>query len=318
MKHQRLNILSPAERAELNRQLKDAMEAGLIRPIYSEFGSAILFVLKVYGSLRLCIDYRGLNEVTRKDAYPLPREADTLDELKDAKFHTHLDLASGFWQVRVREQDVHKYAFQTLDGLMEWVAMPVGLCNAPTTFQRLMDDTFRDFLHKFVTAYLDDACIYSRTMEEYMEHLRLALQRFKEEGLKLSLKKRFIGLHEKEYLGYTVSARKNSVSTKKVEAVADWPVPTTQKEVRSFVQFCNFYARFHHFIDLITAPLTDLLLRESQPHKVTLTHACLEAFETLKLRLISAPCLILPAVSSVATFTVATNASTIGIAAVIL
>jgi hypothetical protein len=108
-----------------------------------------------------------------------------------------------------------------------------------------------------------------------------------------------------EYLGYTVPARKISVSTKQVEAVADWQVPTTQKEVRSFVQLCNFYARFtHHFSDL-TAPLTDLL-RKSQPQKATLTPACLEAFETLKLRLISAPCLILPEVGSGAIFTVAT------------
>jgi hypothetical protein len=317
MRRQRLNRLSLAERAELNRQLKDVVEAGLVRPCYSEFGSPILFVRKADGSLRLCIDYRGLNEVTRKDAYPLPRVDDTLDELKDANFYTHLDLAFGFRQVRVRDQDVHKTAFQTHDGLLEWVAMPFGLCNAPATFQRMMNDIFRDFLHKFVTVYLDDVCIYSRTLDEHLEHLRLVLQRFKQEGLKLRLKKCFFGLQEMEYLGYTVSAGKISVSTKKVEAVADWPLPKTQKEVRSFVQFCNFYARFiHHFSDL-RAPLTDLL-RKSQPQKVTLTHVCLEAFETLKLRLISAPCLILPEVGSDATFTVATDASTLGIAAVLL
>jgi hypothetical protein len=136
MRRQRLNRLSHAERAELNRQLKDALEAGLIRPIYNEFGSPILFVLKADGSLRMCIDYNGLNEVTRKDAYPLPRVDNTLDELKDANFYTHLDLASGFWQVRVRDKDIHKAAFQTHDGLMEWVAMPFGLCNAPTILQR--------------------------------------------------------------------------------------------------------------------------------------------------------------------------------------
>ena len=94
------------------------MEAGLVRPCYSEFGSPILFVRKADGSLRMCIGYRGLNEVTRKDAYPLPRVDDTLDELKDANFYTHLDLASGFWQVRVRDKDIHKTAFQTPDGLM--------------------------------------------------------------------------------------------------------------------------------------------------------------------------------------------------------
>jgi hypothetical protein len=135
MECHRLNILSAhAERAELTRQLKDTVDASLIRPIYSEFGSPILFVRKADGSLRMCIDYRGLNEVTRKDAYPFPRVDDTLDELMDANFYTHLDLASGFWQVRVRDQDVHKTAFQTPDGLMEWVAMQFGLCNAPTTF----------------------------------------------------------------------------------------------------------------------------------------------------------------------------------------
>jgi hypothetical protein len=171
-------------------------------------------VRKDDGSLRLCIDYRGLNEVTRKDAYPLPRVDDTLDELKDAKFYTHLDLASGFWQVRVRDQDILKTAFQTHDGLMEWVAMPFGQCNAPAAFQRMMNDILRDFLHKFVTVYLDDVFLCSRTLEDNMEHLRIVLHRFKEEGLKLRLKKCFFGLQEMEYLGYTVSACKISVSTK--------------------------------------------------------------------------------------------------------
>jgi hypothetical protein len=189
VKRQQLNRLSHAERAKLNRQIKDAVDPCLIRLSYSEFGSPITFVRKADGSLRWCIDYRGLNEVTRKDAYPLPRVDDTLDELKDANFYTHLDLASGFWQVRVRDHDINKTAFQTPDGLMEWVAMPFGLCNTPATFQRMMNDILRDFLHNFVTIYLDDVCIYSRTLEEHMEHLRLVVQRFKEEGLKLRLKK---------------------------------------------------------------------------------------------------------------------------------
>jgi hypothetical protein len=166
MKRQRLNRLSPAERSELNRHLKDAVDAGLIRPSYSEFGSPILFVRKADGSLRLCIDYRGLNEVTRKDAYPLPRVDDTLDELKDAKFYTHLDLASRFRQIRVRDHDIHKTAFSTPHDLMEWVPMPFGLCNAPSTFQRMMNDILRDFLQKFVTVYLDDDCIYSHTKKK--------------------------------------------------------------------------------------------------------------------------------------------------------
>jgi hypothetical protein len=194
MKRQRFNILSYAERAELNRRLKDAVVAGLIRPSYIEFGSPILFVRKADGSLHLCIDYRGLNDVTRKDAYPLPRVDDTLDELKDANFYTHLDLASSFWQVRVRDHDIHKTVFQTPDGIMEWVAMPFGLCNAPATLHRMMSDILRGFFQKFVTVYLDDVYIFSRTMKEHLEHLRLVLQRFKEEGLKLRLKKYFFDI----------------------------------------------------------------------------------------------------------------------------
>jgi hypothetical protein len=139
--------------------LKDSREADFIRPNYNKFGSPFLFVRKADGSLRLCIDYRGLNEVTGKDAYPLPRVDDTLDELKDANFYTHLDLAFGFGQVRVRDHDVHKTAFHTPDGLMEWVAMSLGLCNAPSTFQGIINDILHDSLHKFVIVYLDDVCI---------------------------------------------------------------------------------------------------------------------------------------------------------------
>jgi hypothetical protein len=147
--------------------------------------------------------------------------------------------------------------------------------------------------------------------------MRLVLQRFKGGGLMLRLKKCFFSLHEMQYLGYIVYVGKISISTKKVEAVVDWPVPSTQKEVRKFVQFSNFNAKFiHHFSDL-AAPLTELP-QKSQPHKVTRTPACLEAFEILKLRIISSPCLILPEVSSDAMFTVAIDASSVRIATIFL
>jgi hypothetical protein len=189
MKRQRFYRLTLiAERVELNRQLKDAMEADLIRPNHSEFGSPVPLVRKSDDSFRLCIEYRGRNEITRKDAYPLPRVDDTLDELKDPNFYTRLDLCFGFWQVRVRDGDVHNTAFQTPDGLMEWVAMPFRLCNAQATFQRMMNDIMRDFLQGFVTVYLDNVSVYNCTMGEHFEYLRLVLQRFKEEGLKLCLK----------------------------------------------------------------------------------------------------------------------------------
>jgi putative transposase len=126
IKRQRLNRLSPSERAKLNRRPKDVVEDGLFRPSHIELYSQILLVPKCDGSLRLCIDYRELDEVIRKDACPLPRVDDTLDELKHSNLLTHLDLASGFWQVRVREEDVHMATLRTPDGLLEWAALPFG------------------------------------------------------------------------------------------------------------------------------------------------------------------------------------------------
>jgi hypothetical protein len=163
------------------------MEASLIRPSHIEFSSPILFVRKINGSMRLYIDYRGLNEVTRKDASPLSRLDDTHAKLKNANFYTHLDLASCLREVRVREEDIHKTTFYTHASLIEWVAMPFGMYNAQTTFQRMMDDILRDFLHNFVAVCLDDVFVYNRMMVEHLEHLRLVLQRFKTEGLKLRL-----------------------------------------------------------------------------------------------------------------------------------
>jgi hypothetical protein len=119
--------------------------------------------------------------------------------------------------------------------MMEWVAIPFGLCNAPATFHQIMHETLRYFLHKFLNLYLGDVCIYIRALEEYTVNLRLVLQRFKEEGLKLRLKKFFFGLHEMKYLAYTISGGKLSISTKRVEAVKEWVVPKIQREARSFV-----------------------------------------------------------------------------------
>jgi hypothetical protein len=182
MKRHRRNILPHVERARVNRQLKDAVVDGLICLNHSKFGSPILFVRKADGSLLLCIYYRGQNEVTFKDAYPLSRVDDTLDELKDASFYTHLDLASCLWQVRVRDEDIHKTAFNTPYGMMEWDAMPLGMCNTLAKFHRMMNDIMCDFLHKLVTVYPDDVYVHCRTRGEHMEHMRLVLQLLRRRG----------------------------------------------------------------------------------------------------------------------------------------
>jgi hypothetical protein len=192
--------------------------------------------------------------------------------------------------------------------------MPFGLCNALATFLRMMNDILRDFFHKFVIVYLDDAYIYSRTHDEHVEHLRLVLQRFKEEGLELRLKKCFFGLQEMNILAIMCPLVEIQFRQRKSR-----PLQTCQclKRIRRFSVSCNSATSTPDLFSDLTAPLTGLL-RKSQPHTVTLTLACLEAFETLELRPISAPCLMRPEVRSDATFAVATYASSLGIAAFML
>jgi hypothetical protein len=174
----------------------------------------------------MCIDYRGLNEVTRTDSYPLPRVDNTLDENQESIFNNHIDLASSVCQVRVREEDIHKTAFQTLGGMMEWIAMPFVYCSSPGTYQHMINDIMRYFSHKSVDVCLDDVCVCNRTLGEHLEHLRLVLQRFKEEDLKLRFKEAssvFMRRSTWAKLCRVVKLKfyHNYVSTKEVEAAND-------------------------------------------------------------------------------------------------
>ena len=145
--------MSKPEKEEVRKQLKALLEKGFIRPSKSPYGSTVLFVQKKDGSLRMCIDYRALNALTVPNMYPLPRIESLLNELAGAKYFSSLDLASGYHQIRIRESDVEKTAFRTDIGSYEYRVMPFGLCNAPATFQRLMNEVLRDCLNRFVLVY---------------------------------------------------------------------------------------------------------------------------------------------------------------------
>ncbi|GBG89983.1 hypothetical protein CBR_g50073 [Chara braunii] len=230
----RIYRMAPAELDELRRQLKELTEKGWIRPSTFPFGSPVLFVPKKGGTLRKCIDYRGLNAITVKNAAPLPRIDDLLDRVQGCKYYTKINLKSGYHQIAIRPEDQHKTAFQTRYGLYEFVVMPFGLCNAPGTFQHSMNRIFHDYLDKFVVVYLDDILIFSRTVEEHAQHVDKVLSILRQHKYKINAEKCEFGPTRILYLGHEVSADGIRPKDAKVASIRDWPRPQPVTEVRSF------------------------------------------------------------------------------------
>jgi hypothetical protein len=175
--------MSVGELEKLKKQLKELLDKGYIRPSSSPWGAPIIFVEKKDGTQRMCVDYRALNEVTIKNKYPLPRIEDLFDQLKGAKVFSKIDLRSGYHQLRIRPSDIAKTAFTTRYWLYEYTVMSFGLTNAPAYFMYLMNKVFMEYLDKFVVVFIDDILVYSRNEEEHEEHLRLVLQKLRENQL---------------------------------------------------------------------------------------------------------------------------------------
>ncbi|GBG71240.1 hypothetical protein CBR_g8543 [Chara braunii] len=187
--HQAPYRLSIPEATELKRQLEELLRLGFIKPSNSPWGAPVLFARKADRTLRLCIDYRGLNRYTVKNSYPMPRADELFDRLAGNRFFTKIDLRSGYHQIRVAIEDHPKTAFQSRFGHDEFTVMPFGLTNAPATFQTAMNDIFRDILEEYVLIYLDDILVYSRTLEDHLRHLRDVLQRLRKHGFYAKLSK---------------------------------------------------------------------------------------------------------------------------------
>ena len=280
--------LSPDELKELHTQLTDLLRSGYIRPSKSPYAAPVIFVKKATGEMRLCVDFRALNEITVRNRYPLPLIDELLDKLKGAKYFSKLDLASGYFQIRVADKDVPKTAFTTRYGLFEWLVMPFGLQGAPATFMSMMNSTFHDYLDKFLAIYLDDFLIYSATLEEHLEHLRLVLQRFREHQLYAKRSKCVFGVNEVPFLGYVVNGNGILTSPDKVSSIRKWAAPTDASELRRFLGLANFYHKFVKGFADIAAPLHGLLKKNTD---FGWTKAHQVAFDRLKEALCTAPVL---------------------------
>lgn len=316
--------IPPTQYEEVKEHISGLLRKGVIQESSSSFASPIVLVRKADGGLRLCVDYRRLNSKTKRDAFPLPRIDESLDALGGAQVFSTIDLASGYHQVAVHEKDRPKTAFTTPFGLYEYRRMPFGLCNAPATFQRLMQASMSDLVFQIVLIYLDDLLVYSSTFHEHLVRLETVLKRLRETGLKVKIAKCHFLQAEVRFLGHQVSAGGVSTDPDKISAVREWPVPSTLKELRSFLGFCSYYRRFIEGFSQIAGPLHDVVnvclratssVKAAQVFKSSWSSQCQTAFGHLKDKLTSAPTLgyadfTLP-------FVIETDASNLGLGAVL-
>ena len=251
------SLLSP-ERAAMDKYLAESLAAGIIRLSSSLAGAGFFFVGKKDGTLRPCIDYRGINAMTVRNRYPLPLMDSAFELLQGATIFTKLDLRNAYHLVRIREGDEWKTAFNTATGHWEYLVMAFGLTNAPAVFQTLVNDVLGDMLNKFVFVYLDDILIFSQDAQAHQGHVRKVLQRLLENRLFIKAEKCTFTCTSTTFLGYIISAGSIAMDPEKVRAVEQWPNPTDRKSLQRFLGFANFYRLFIRNYSSIAAPLTCL------------------------------------------------------------
>lgn len=233
--------LSPSELEALRIFIDENVRSGFIKPSNSPHGAPILFVKKKDGSLHLCVDYRGLNKITKKDRYPLTLISDLLDTPWKARLYTKINLCHTYHLVRVADGKEWKTMFRTRYGSFEWLVMPFGLSNAPVVFQRFMNDIFSDLLDVCVIIYLDKILIYSDDMSQHKKHIKEVLWRLRQHGLYANAEKCEFHKDTMEYLGFILSPNGLLMSKEKVQTIIDWLEPHKVKDVQSFLGFVNFY-----------------------------------------------------------------------------
>lgn len=310
---QRYYPVSPFKQDIINTELDKMLKLGVIEKSSSGWSSPVLLVPKPDKTWRFCVDYRKLNRVTERDAYPLPYISDILRKLGGAKYLSSLDIQSAYWQVEV-EPDSRKYTAFTVPsrGLFQFTRMPFGLHNAPATFQRLVDNLFGPELEPFILKYLDDIIIATPTLEKHFEVLELVFERLKTANLTLNKEKCYFCRPELKFLGFVINRSGIAVDPGKVEAIVNMPEPRTVKEVRRVIGMITWYRRFVDGFSDILAPLTGLLRKGK---KFVWDESCTTSFLKIKDALISAPVLACPNFKY--PFYVQTDASAYGLGAVL-
>ncbi|UTT90605.1 hypothetical protein NDA17_003647 [Ustilago hordei] len=276
-----LYLKGPKEMSELRRYLDENLEKGFIRPSKSPARSPVLFVPKKDGGLRLCVDYRGLNEITVKNKAPLPLIEEQLFLLRKARIYTKLDLRAAYNLIRIAKGDEWKTAFGTQLGLYEYLVMPFGLANAPAHFQSFINDIFRDIIGVYVVVYLDDFLIFSDTEEVHVKHVTEVLTRLRSNRLFAKLSKCEFHTKTVEFLGYIIKPTGIEMDPEKVHTVKEWPMPESIHDIQRFLGFANFYRRFIAHFARIAKPLTALVKPIERFKKFELPEEAQQAFHKL-------------------------------------
>lgn len=297
---------SPHVAEEMNRQLEEMLKNDIIEESNSDWFSPVVMCKKRSGELRFCVDYRGLNKVTKPKFFPLPRLEDVFDALgkAEATIFSTLDLMSGYWQVGLDRATAHKAAFVTPSGVYQWKRLPFGLASAPASFQQLLTQVLKQLNYKMALVYVDDILVFSKSFEDHLKHLQLVFDRLRSAGLTLKPSKCLFARPEVTYLGHVISKKGVHADISKVQAVQSFPVPKNQQQLRSFLGLCNYYKKFVKGYSHIVSPLNKLL-RKDFPFEWSVK--CQEAFDQLKSSLCSSPILIYPNLSK--PFILTTDAS---------